>query len=84
MKAAPYAQSLKPRAFFTRMLTNFKQIYFNEKEYASALQIIGYQAHCAPDEHIALLNRRDGGICLFLMQRYEEAVEELTGWGFGV
>jgi hypothetical protein len=38
-------------------------------------------AHCAPDEAIALFNRRDGGICLFLMQRYEEAVEELTVGG---
>ena len=52
----------------------------DEDEYASALQIIGYQAHCAPDDQIALFNRRDGGICLFLMQRYEEAVEELTGY----
>jgi hypothetical protein len=29
---------------------------------------------------VALFNRRDGGICLFLMQRYEEALEELTGF----
>ena len=72
--------SMKPRAFFTRMLTNLKQIYFNEDEYAAALQIIGYQAHCAPDDQIALYNRRDGGICLFLMQRFEEAIEELTGY----
>jgi hypothetical protein len=25
------------------MLTNLKQIYFNEDEYVSALQVIGYQ-----------------------------------------
>mmetsp|Transcript_14545 Transcript_14545/g.23952 ORF Transcript_14545/g.23952 Transcript_14545/m.23952 type:complete len:437 (+) Transcript_14545:265-1575(+) len=73
-------EDVKPRAFFTRMLTNLKQIYFNRDEYASALQIIGYQSHCAPDANVLLYNRRDGGICLFLMQRYEEAVEELTGY----
>lgn len=72
--------SLKPRAFFTRMLTNLKQIYFNKDEYSRALQIVGYQAHCSPDDQVALYNRRDGGICLFLMERYEEAIEELTGY----
>ena len=72
--------SMKPRAFLTRMLTNLKQIYFNQEEYGAALQIVAYQAHCAPDDRVALFNRRDGGICLFLMQRYEEAVEELTGY----
>ena len=73
-------ETVKPRAFFTRVLTNLKQIYFNQEEYGAALQIVAYQAHCAPDDRVALFNRRDGGICLFLMQRYEEAVEELTGY----
>ena len=73
-------ETVKPRAFFTRMLTNLKQIYFNQEEYGAALQIVAYQAHCAPDDRVARFNRRDGGICLFLMQRYEEAVEELTGY----
>ena len=72
--------SMKPRAFLTRMLTNLKQIYFNNDEFAAALQIVAYQAHCAPDEKVALFNRRDGGICLFLMQRHAEAVEELSGF----
>lgn len=72
--------SMKPRAFLTRMLTNLKQIYFNNDEFAAALQIVAYQAHCAPDEKVALFNRRDGGICLFLMQRHAEAAEELSGF----
>jgi hypothetical protein len=52
-----------------RMLTNLKQIYFNKNEFENALQIVGYQASCAPDDKIAMLNRRDGGICLFLLKR---------------
>ncbi len=72
--------SVKPRAFLTRLLTNLKQIYFNDDEFGAALQIVAYQSHCAPDDKVALFNRRDGGICLFLMQRYEEALEELTGF----
>ena len=72
--------SMKPRAFLTRMLTNLKQIYFNNDEFAAALQIVAYQAHCAPDEKVALFNRRDGGICLFLMRRHAEATEELSGF----
>ena len=67
--------SVKPRAFLTRLLTNLKQIYFNDDEFGAALQIVAYQSHCAPDDKVALFNRRDGGICLFLMQRYEEALE---------
>ena len=49
-------------------------------EYAAALQIVAFQSHCAPDARVAAYNRRDGGICLFLMKRYEEAIEELAGY----
>lgn len=73
-------EGVKPRAFFTRVLTNLKQIYFNREEYAAALQIVAFQSHCAPDARVAAYNRRDGGICLFLMKRYEEAIEELAGY----
>jgi regulator of sirC expression with transglutaminase-like and TPR domain len=72
--------SVRPKQFFTRMLTNLKQIYFNEEAYADALRVVGYQAHCAPTAEIERFNRRDGGICLFLMQRYDECVEELNGY----
>ena len=72
--------SMRPKQFFTRVLTNLKQIYFNREEYAEALRIVGYQAHCAPTAEIERFNRRDGGICLFLMQRYDECVEELNGY----
>ena len=72
--------SVRPKQFFTRVLTNLKQIYFNQEAYADALRIVGYQAHCAPTAEIARFNRRDGGICLFLMQRYDECVEELNGY----
>ena len=71
---------VKPRSFFTRVLTNLKQIYFNEDMYEEALLIIAYQNHCSPDERVRLFNRRDGGICLFLMNRMEEAIEELSGY----
>jgi hypothetical protein len=71
---------VKPRSFFTRVLTNLKQIYFNEDMYEEALLIIAYQNHCSPDERVRLFNRRDGGICLFLMHRMEEAIEELGGY----
>jgi regulator of sirC expression with transglutaminase-like and TPR domain len=71
---------VKPRSFFTRVLTNLKQIYFNEDMYVEALLIIAYQNHCSPDERVRLFNRRDGGICLFLMNRMEEAIEELSGY----
>ena len=53
--------SVKPRAFLTRLLTNLKQIYFNDDEFGAALQIVAYQSHCAPDDKVALFNRRDGG-----------------------
>ena len=72
--------AVRPKQFFTRVLTNLKQIYFNREEYAEALRIVGYQAHCAPTAEVARFNRRDGGICLFLMQRYDECVEELNGY----
>ena len=71
---------VKPRSFFTRVLTNLKQIYFNEDMYEEALLIIAYQNHCSPDERVRLFNRRDGGICLFLVNRMEEAIEELSGY----
>lgn len=72
--------SLRPQQFFTRVLTNLKQIYFNSEEYENALQIVGYQNHCSPSPEIKRFNRRDGGICLFLMQRWDEAREELGGY----
>ena len=72
--------AVRPKQFFTRVLTNLKQIYFNREAYADALRIVGYQAHCAPTAEVARFNRRDGGICLFLMQRYDECVEELNGY----
>ena len=72
--------SVRPKQFFTRMLTNLKQIYFNDENYADALRVVGYQAHCAPTAEIERFNRRDGGICLFLMRRYDECVEELNGY----
>ena len=44
------------------------------------MRVVGYQAHCAPTAEIERFNRRDGGICLFIMQRYDECVEELNGY----
>ena len=73
-------RAARPKQFFTRLLTNLKQIYFNRGEYDEALRIVGYQNHCAPTEEIKRFNRRDGGICLFLMRRYDEAAEELNGY----
>ena len=70
----------KPRAMLTRMLTNLKQIYFNSKQYDSALLMIEYQALCAPDASIAAMNQRDRGICLYLSGRYVDAIAELQGY----
>jgi regulator of sirC expression with transglutaminase-like and TPR domain len=62
------------------MLTNLKQIYFNSKQYDSALLMIEYQAACAPDPGIAAMNQRDRGICLYLSGRYVDAIAELQGY----
>jgi regulator of sirC expression with transglutaminase-like and TPR domain len=70
----------KPRSILTRMLTNLKQIYFNSKQYDSALLMIDYQALCAPDASIAAMNQRDRGICLYLSGRYVDAIDELQGY----
>ena len=70
----------KPRSILTRMLTNLKQIYFNSKQYDSALLMIEYQAACAPDPSIAAMNQRDRGICLYLSGRYVDAIAELQGY----
>ena len=70
----------KPRSLLTRMLTNLKQIYFNSKQYDSALLMIEYQALCAPDASIAAMNQRDRGICLYLSGRYVDAIAELQGY----
>jgi len=69
--------NIHPRTFFTRMLTNLKQIYFNAKDYENALLITEYQQAASPNEEVANFNRRDRGILLYLMQRYREATEEL-------
>ena len=68
---------VRPRNFLTRMLTNLKQIYFNEKNYDLALQVTEYQQETAPTEEVANFNRRDKGILFYLMQRYPEATIEL-------
>ena len=38
------------------------------------------QALCAPDAAVAALNTRDRGICLYLSQRYGDAIAELEGY----
>jgi hypothetical protein len=57
-----------------------QQVYFNDKQYESALLMIDYQRACAPDAAVAALNTRDRGICLYLSQRYGDAVVELEGY----
>ena len=42
--------------------------------------MISYQAFCAPDASVAALNTRDRGICLYLSQRYGDAIAELEGY----
>lgn len=73
-------QTIRPRQFFTRVLTNLKQIYFNKEEYSNALLIVNYQQHCSPTDEVKRFNVRDGGICLFLLKRYNESAETLSGY----
>jgi hypothetical protein len=42
--------------------------------------MVDYQAACAPDASVAALNTRDRGICLYLSQRYGDAILELEGY----
>merc|ERR1712224_603335 len=73
-------RQVRPRNFFTRMLTNLRLIYFNLGEYESAHRIIQYQTHCAPDNPTLQSIRRDSGVALFLMKRYRESIEEFSGY----
>jgi hypothetical protein len=61
-------------------LASPQQVYFNDKQYESALLMIDYQRACAPDAAVAALNTRDRGICLYLSHRYGDAVFELEGY----
>ena len=70
----------KPRTFLTRVLTNLKQLYFNSGAHDDALLMIDYQQYAAPDRRVRALNSRDRGICLFMAQRYADAVAELQGY----
>jgi len=70
--------TVRPRNFLTRMLTNLKQIYFNSTDYDSALTIAEYQAYAAPTDDVKNFNRRDRGILFYLMKRYPEATEALS------
>jgi|TARA_B110000967_G_scaffold154965_2_gene159697 hypothetical protein len=56
------------------------QIYFNKEEYSNALLIVNYQQHCSPTDEVKRFNVRDGGICLFLLKRYNESAETLSGY----
>lgn len=42
--------------------------------------MIDYQAACAPDASVAAMNTRDRGICLYLSQRFADAMLELQGY----
>jgi len=39
--------------------------------------MIEYQEHAAPDDRIRAMNVRDRGICLYLSERWADAVAEL-------
>ena len=69
---------LKPRAFYTRMLTNLKSIYFNKSDYKNALAMCEYQKYCSPDGAIRIMNVRDSGMCHFLLHNYSDAMLDLT------
>ena len=71
-------KDLKPKTFYTRMLTNLKSIYFNKSDYRNALAMCEYQKCCAPDPSIKAFNARDAGMCHFLLQNYSDAMLDLT------
>ena len=71
-------KDLKPKTFYTRMLTNLKSIYFNKSDYRNALAMCEYQKCCAPDPSIKAFNARDAGMCHLLLQNYSDAMLDLT------
>ena len=71
-------KDLKPKTFYTRMLTNLKSIYFNKSDYRNALAMCEYQKMCAPDPSIKAFNARDAGMCHFLLENYSDAMLDLT------
>jgi regulator of sirC expression with transglutaminase-like and TPR domain len=69
---------LKPKTFYTRMLTNLKSIYFNRSDYKNALAMCEYQKCCAPDPSIRIMNIRDAGMCHYLLGNYSDSMLDLT------
>jgi len=67
----------RPTRFLSRMLTNLKQIYWNDDALAEALLLTEYQdAVCAAagdDEKVRRANGRDRSLLLFKLERFAEA-----------
>ncbi|XP_024359446.1 uncharacterized protein [Physcomitrium patens] len=69
--------SITNRAFLLRLLFNLKRIYFERKDPVSTLCIIDYLKIVRPG---VIEETRDYGICLYLLNRFSEAIPCLEAY----
>jgi len=69
--------SITNRAFLLRLLFNLKRIYFERKDPVSTLCIIDYIKIVRPG---VIEETRDYGICLYLLNRFSEAIPCLESY----
>ncbi|XP_024360672.2 uncharacterized protein [Physcomitrium patens] len=68
--------SITNRVFLLRLLSNLKRMYFERKDPVSTLCIIVYLRFC---DQVSF--KRDYGICLYLLNRFSEAIPCLDASG---
>jgi regulator of sirC expression with transglutaminase-like and TPR domain len=72
-----FLESVSPRRFLGRMLTNLKVIYLNRGEWSKALAVIERLLLLFPE---APIEQRDRGILYYQMGRWIEATQDLENY----
>lgn len=76
-----YLTPVRNTEFLIRMLTNLKMIYFNYRDAHRALATIDFILLLAPEQ---LYERRDRGLILHQLERWQEARSDLEAYLAGV